>query len=100
MNKTYYYLATIAIYIFEIILATVVKDLGIVFQFAAAISGSSIQFIWPGYFFLHAERKFGTQSDWDSRKGIRVMAWAYVIAGLILLVSLLGGTIFNIIKNF
>jgi len=42
MNKTYYYSATIAIYIFEIILATVVKDLGIVFQFAAAISGSSI----------------------------------------------------------
>lgn len=42
MNKTYYYVATIAIYSFEILLATLVKDLGIVFQFAAAISGSSI----------------------------------------------------------
>lgn len=42
MNKTYYYLATILIYLFEIFMATLVKDLGIVFQFAAAISGSSI----------------------------------------------------------
>ena len=99
MKKTYYFGATITIYCLEILLATLVKDLGIVFQFAAAISGSSIQFIWPGYFFLHSERKFGTQNDWNSRKTTRIMAWAYVIAGLILLVSLLIGTVYNIIKN-
>jgi hypothetical protein len=99
MNTWYYYGATLIIYILEVLLAIYISDVGIVFQISAAISGSSVQFIWPGYFFLHSEKKYGTKSDWEERKFVRVMAWLYLIAGICLLFTLLGGTVFNIIRN-
>ena len=65
MNRKYYIGGTVFIYILEMLLAIFVTDLGLVFQFGAALAGSSVQFIWPGYFFLHAERKYGTTVDWN-----------------------------------
>lgn len=99
MNKVYYYGGTMIVYAIEIVLAILVNDVGVIFQFGAALAGSSVQFIWPGYFFLHSERKFGTVHDWDKRKGMRFMAWCYVLTGIGLFFSLLGGTIYNIIRN-
>lgn len=63
MNKYYYYGGTLLIYILEVIGAAFIRDLGVIFSFGAAISGSAVQFILPGYFYLHAEYKFGTITD-------------------------------------
>ncbi len=65
MNEYYNKVATILIYFIEMIVAIAVTDIGIIFQFGAALSGSSAQFIWPGYFFIHAEYKYGSRSNWS-----------------------------------
>ena len=95
MNKYYYYGGTILIYFLPMAIAMLVTDVGVVFQFGAALSGSSLQFIWPGYFYLHAERKF------TNGQGLftRIMAYIYLSLGVLLFFGLLGGTIYNIVVN-
>ena len=99
MNINYYYGGTILIYIIEIALAIFIEDIGVVFQFGAAISGTSVQFIWPGYFYLHAERVYSNPGDRETRKWTRFLAWAYMITGICLFFGLLGGTFYNIAIN-
>ena len=99
MNQTYNWVSTVIVYLIEMVVAVAVTDIGIIFQFGAALSGSSAQFIWPGYFFLHAEYKYGSRLDWKLRRFPRIMAWFYLLSGLCLLFGLLGGTVYNIIKN-
>ena len=95
MNKYYYYGGTLLIYFLPMGIAMLVTDVGVVFQFGAALSGSSLQFIWPGYFYIHAERKY------TLGRGLftRVMAYIYLVLGVILFFALLGGTIYNIIED-
>jgi len=61
MKRKYYYAGTILIYALEIIGAMFIKDLGIIFSLGAAVSGSTTQFIIPGYFYVFADYKFGTE---------------------------------------
>ncbi len=42
MNRKYYIGATILVYIVELLVAIIVSDVGIVFQFGAALAGSSV----------------------------------------------------------
>jgi hypothetical protein len=42
MNKTYNKVGTITLYLAELIVAIAVQDVGIVFQFGAALAGSSV----------------------------------------------------------
>lgn len=42
MNRVYYYGGTLIVYIIPLILAIIVTDVGIIFQFGAALSGSSV----------------------------------------------------------
>lgn len=41
MNPTYNRVSTVLIYLIEMMVAIAVKDIGIIFQFGAALSGSS-----------------------------------------------------------
>ena len=41
MNQTYNKVATVVIYIIEMLVAIAVTDIGIIFQFGAALAGSS-----------------------------------------------------------
>lgn len=99
MNRFYYIGGTIFVYLLEILLAVFILDVGVVFQFGAALSGSSVQFIWPGYFYLHASKKYGDEETRKGHKLTRFIAWIYVGVGLGLFVSLLSGTIYNIVMN-
>ena len=42
MNQNYNKLATVIMYLIEMALAIAVNDIGIIFQFGAALSGSSV----------------------------------------------------------
>lgn len=95
MNRYYYYGGTLLIYFIQMGIAMLVTDVGVVFQFGAALSGSSLQFIWPGFFYLHAERKYNSPGSTVTR----IAAYIYVILGIGLFFALLGGTIYNIIVD-
>lgn len=55
-----YIMVTLLIFILQITGGIFINDLGLIFEFLAAFSISSLNFIFPGAFFLLAERRFAT----------------------------------------
>lgn len=55
-----YIMMTILIFILQIFGGIFINDIGLILEFLAAFSTSSINFIFPGVFFLRAERRFAT----------------------------------------
>lgn len=54
MPDCFYYTLTLSIYLLCLVLSILVSDIGVIFQFIAAIAYSNIGFICPGLFFLMA----------------------------------------------
>jgi amino acid permease len=86
MRPVLYYSGTVLIYLFSVLLAVAIRDVGVVFSIGAAIAGSSAQFIWPGYFYLKSENG-----------SLRVMAWLQLAVGVALFFGLLAGTLYGMI---
>lgn len=58
MNESYYYSATIILFLLEAILAIIIPDIDIVFNFVSAFAVSCLGFLFPSVFFIYAEKKF------------------------------------------
>ena len=82
MNYCLYLFATLSLYAGQIALSIVVNDIGLIFEFISAISISALAFIFPGVFFLVAERKFATQFQKQQNRVMRVRAWCFVALGI------------------
>ena len=81
MNYTIYLVSTLGLYIAQIVLSIIVDDLGLIFEFISAISISALAFIFPGVFYIIAERKFGTTQQKIDGKNMRIRAWFFIIFG-------------------
>jgi hypothetical protein len=60
MNMTYYYVATLVLFYLEVFGACILNDIGLIFEFISAIAISALAFVFPGLFYLMAEKKFAT----------------------------------------
>lgn len=85
MNYTIYLGVTLALFWGEVICSLLVTDIGLIFEFVSAFSLSAIAFIFPGYFYLVAERKFATnlQILENKEKWMKCKAWFFIITGIL-----------------
>jgi hypothetical protein len=63
MSPVIYYGGTTLIYSVCVIGGLFISDLGLVFNLISAVVLSMLNFIWPGTFYLMAERRFGNPED-------------------------------------
>ena len=59
MKNSYYYIATLSMYILSILGSIFVDEVGVLFEFVGAINASTISFIIPGYFYIATEKVYG-----------------------------------------
>jgi amino acid permease len=90
-----YLLVTLTVYSLDILLASVLDDVSIIFGFVGALSISMLFFILPGWFYLKAIAL-------ANEKGSilrRVIAWAYIIFGFMLMFGGLASVTVKIIGD-
>jgi len=63
MNTYYYYIFTVLVYLIAITGAILIDDLGIVFTVSASVTGACVQFLFPSYFYLHAESVYAEPEE-------------------------------------
>ena len=100
MKSVYYYSGTIGLFVLEAILAILIPDVSIVFNFVSAIACSCIGFIFPGVFYIVAENKHCESQEVRSRNKIhRKMAYFHIVLGILIFLICTAASILNIMNN-
>ena len=99
MNYTKYIIVTVLLYGLEVTLSIFLHDIGDIFGFMSAISISCLAFIFPGLFFLLAERKFASDELKRKNKALRIEAWCLAILGLFMFIFLMTTNIIGLVKG-
>ena len=94
MNLWIYIGGTLFIYLFSATLAIFIQNLGVVFEVFAAITKTSINFIWPGLFFILADNRYGGKEksfkrSYDRFTGVVLMCAGFSVFSLVLITTIL-----------
>lgn len=87
-----YVLGTLSLYAVIIVGAIEIYDISTIFDFAAAIAISALAFVFPGWFYLQAEKKFKTTKD----ATFRCSAYFFLCLGLFNFILGMSVNIYNI----
>lgn len=87
-------------YVLEMTGAILITDIGLIFEFVSAISISCLAFIFPGVFYLMAERKYGTVFSREENKNVRREAIAFIILGIFAFLLQIASNIIEIVEDF
>lgn len=100
MNIWIYALSTLFVYVSAATIAIFVEELGRVFEIFAAVSKTSINFIWPGLFYLVAQKKFGDHTTNELGRKIDIVTSCILIgAGVMVFSLVLTTNLIDIIKE-
>ena len=98
MDNRIYYGATIALYIFEVLGAIVITDVGVIFEFVSAIAVSAVAFTLPGIFYLKAESKFASEEYKLAHKARKCGACSFIVLGILVLIFCLSKSIMDAVN--
>lgn len=76
-----------------------VNDIGLIFEFISAISISALAFIFPGVFFVIAEKKFGTSFQKSQNGTMRLRAWLFIALGIFAFLFQITANIMEILEG-
>merc|ERR1711935_754977 len=82
MNPAIYYSMTMVLYVLEIFLSIIIKDISQVFGFIGAIAGTSLSFFIPSILFSVGYSKFASERKKRKYRWLNIAAWLNFIAGL------------------
>ena len=99
MNIVLYFSLSLLLYIVCIVLSIFVTNLKIIIELLSAVAFSSLSFIWPGMFYLIAERRYGDHSGKKGRLIHRVHAWIEIVVGILVMGVMLVNNILKIIDT-
>lgn len=63
MPDSTYFIATITLYCLTVLLACIIPDVDVIFEFVATISVNCLSFIFPSVFYLMAKNKYESKFD-------------------------------------
>ena len=98
MKGLYYFGGTFSLYILEVLLALVIDDIGILFEFVSAFSVCALTFILPGVLYIIADNNYGSYYHDDSRYKKRKYSWFFIIFGCCAFCILVARNILNIMS--
>ena len=100
MNIYVYIAGTLFVYCGAATIAVFVEDLGPVFEIFAAVSKTSINFIWPGLFYLVAAKRYGDHTtNHFGRKVDRAVAIILIGAGVCVFSLVLTTNLIDIVNK-
>src|SRR5438128_2694645 len=99
MNIFAYVGLTLAFYVVCVTLSIFVTNLKIITELLSAVAFSSLSFIWPGMFYIIAERRYGDPFTKNNRRIHRIHAWAEIVLGIIVMAVMLINNIMKIIEE-
>ena len=72
MSYSIYLTCTTSLLIFLLLGASLIKDIGTVFEFLSAFAVSGLAFLFPGYFCIAAANKFASIVDRENYKCVLI----------------------------
>ena len=81
MNIYYYVIATVTYYGIQMGGAIIISDVSTIFDFASAIAITALAFIFPGLFYLMAEKKYGQGKN--LKKCDHIWAVSFLVIGTV-----------------
>lgn len=90
MNQPMYYTITIVLFLLTMVLANLVPDVAVIFDYMAALSISGMQFILPGYSYLRLSARNG-----NGTTEMKTLAVIFCVFGVIVSIAILYNNIFG-----
>ena len=88
------------LYFGQLIGSIAIQDIGLIFEFVSAISVSCLAFVFPGVFYLLAEKKFASSFQKAENYWIRMQAYGFIVLGIIAFLIQLTSNIIEIVEDF
>ena len=99
MSRTSYVMGTMINFIGIVFLAIVLEDIALIFEFLSAFTISCIAFIFPGVFYLMAEKKFASPEKKQQQTAVRREAYIFCVLGVLIFLICLGSNIAEFVQN-
>ncbi len=97
MATSTYLAVSIILFLFEVLGAALIDDIGLIFEFVSAVSISCLSFIFPGGLYILSERKFASRFQKLQSTKMRVKAWILIVLGIFSFIFFMTANITEII---
>lgn len=86
MNQLEYILLSVGSFLLIIIASIFMEDIGLVFTILSAISTTSLSFLFPGFFFLIALKKYQNNGYWRQQayEMTKKLSYIFIVVGFIM----------------
>lgn len=94
MADSKYKAITVILYVFIIMMANLIPDIAVIFDYMAALSISGMQFFLPGVCYLRRCSKTGSKES-----GVYALSWGYVILSAAVSIAIIVNNLWQVSQD-